>query len=433
MPLAPGTIVLFDFLVVAPLGSGAMGEVYLTRNLADGTAAAVKVLPRHEGEGGASLAAVLGSATLAKEVESRFRQEVRALSRVNHPRVVRLLASGFLDDGSPAYAMEYVDGQPLDHVLEEAHAFPWPRAVALAQDLFQGLSALHAEGLVHRDIKPANLVLSDDDGRATLIDLGIVQWDAPAGFRLTQPGTSVGTPEYMSPEQAAGEATVRSDLYAAGIVLFEFLVGKTPYAALGERALYKRILEGTPPVVAPHDFPEVPEALVALVARLVQNAPDARPESADEVLAALDALAEDERRLSGEVAIRRSLPVGPVERSGARAETRKTRWLVTLGYAESLTLDGLAAARLLEACAKRGNAILLDRHRAVALLESAAGLEKFLSVLQAGGPGAPQAAEVRLVGPEMFLPPQRAIPAFEAEALQKSRGTSGEHRAAGSR
>jgi hypothetical protein len=295
------------------------------------------------------------------------------------------------------------------------------------------LSALHAEGLVHRDIKPANLVLSDDDGRATLIDLGIVQWDAPAGFRLTQPGTSVGTPEYMSPEQAAGEATVRSDLYAAGIVLFEFLVGKTPYAALGERALYKRILEGTPPVVAPHDFPEVPEALVALVARLVQNAPDARPESAGEVLAALDALVEDERRVSGEVAIRRSLPVGPLERSGARAETRKTRWLVTLGYAESLTLDGLAAARLLEACAKRGNAILLDRHRAVALLESAAGLEKFLSVLQAGGPGAPQAAEVRLVGPEMFLPPQRAIPAFEAEALQKSRGTSGEHRAAGSR
>ncbi|MFM8583470.1 MAG: serine/threonine-protein kinase, partial [Planctomycetaceae bacterium] len=186
------------------LGQGGMGQVYLGRDPQTGERAAIKVL----------------SAALAQEEGflERFQREIEALRKFSHPHIVRLYEDG-VEQGAPWFAMEYVPGGTLLDLLRSERRLDWRRAYKLAIETCSALKAAHDQGVVHRDLKPSNLLI-DPDEHVHLTDFGVAQSYA-ASQRLTFAGGVIGTAEYMSPEQAAGQrATRHSDLYSLGAVMY---------------------------------------------------------------------------------------------------------------------------------------------------------------------------------------------------------------------
>ncbi len=200
--LAPG------YLVERELASGGMGIVYLARDPHLDRRVAIKIL-RPE----------IATAVMAE----RFLREARTLAKLSHPNIVPIHQAGEAD-GIFYYVMDFLEGQPLDQRLAEGPLEP-TMVAALGNDLLAALEAVHRRGLVHRDIKPANIILVG--GRAVLGDFGIARSLVDTSTGLTVPGQIIGTPEYMAPEQLAGEpATAQTDLYALGLVLFEASTGR---------------------------------------------------------------------------------------------------------------------------------------------------------------------------------------------------------------
>jgi serine/threonine protein kinase len=205
--------VLGSYRIVRPLGRGGMGTVYLARDEQLGRSAAVKVLR----EGVADVTAV-----------QRFRIEAAAAARISHPNVVGVFGAG---QTGPHHwlAMELIRGGNLEQVLERAGRLPWPDAVRVVADACRGLAAAHAAGVVHRDLKPANLMLSVE-GRVKIADFGVAKPADLLGAKLTQPGETLGTLVYASPEQFFASPTdVRSDVYSMGGTLCTLLTGQPPY------------------------------------------------------------------------------------------------------------------------------------------------------------------------------------------------------------
>ncbi|MGH8030140.1 MAG: serine/threonine-protein kinase, partial [Arenimonas sp.] len=197
----PGTVLAGRYRLVALLGRGGMGEVYRADDTRLGQAVALKFLPD----------AVARDAAMLE----RFYAEVRIGRQVSHPNVVRLY--DLLEiEGHPCLAMEYVDGEDLSSLLARIGRLPAAKAVDIARDLCAGLAAAHDKGVIHRDLKPANVMI-DGQGRARIADFGIA---ALAGS--VDASAFAGTPAYIAPELLRGEpATVRSDLFALGLVLYE--------------------------------------------------------------------------------------------------------------------------------------------------------------------------------------------------------------------
>ncbi|MCW8220940.1 protein kinase domain-containing protein, partial [Streptomyces griseolus] len=200
-------------------------------------------------------------------------------------RVVTVHDAG--GDGDDLYlVMQYVEGADLADHLAEHIPYPWPWAVAIAAQLCAVLSAVHAVPIVHRDLKPRNAMVRPD-GTVTVLDLGVASVLDSDTTRLTHTGSPIGSPAYMAPEQAMGGAVgPYTDLYALGVLLHELLSGDVPFAgstALG--VLHRHLYE--PPIPVRHLRPEVPEALEALVLRLLAKDPQHRPASAQEVYEAL--------------------------------------------------------------------------------------------------------------------------------------------------
>jgi hypothetical protein len=278
-----------DFVVEGVLGGGSFGTVYRGRQLGLDRPVAIKV-PTHE--------------IAADPVQAlRFAREARAAARIVHPGVVAIYAVGELDDGRPFLAMQLIDGEPLDRMLRDGPAPP-ARALRIVRKIASALSETHAAGVVHRDLKPTNVMWRCDrngDDRITLVDFGIAvckPGNADA-TRLTTGGL-IGTPHYMSPEQAQGEQVdARADLYALGCLLFELVTATTPFDGSGFEVLLAHL--GRPPPRASRRNPAVPEAVDRLIVQLMQKKPDDRPASADAVVALLDeALAAlGDRRASG--------------------------------------------------------------------------------------------------------------------------------------
>ncbi|MFD0739487.1 protein kinase [Lysobacter koreensis] len=268
--LAPGTVLAGRFRIDAMLGVGGMGVVYRATDLALEVPVALKLL-RPE------------LATRADAFE-RFRQELLMARQVSSPRVVRIhdLAQ---HQGQWLISMDLVDGEGLDRRIDRDGAMPADAAVRIARQLAEGLAAAHARGVIHRDLKPAN-VLIDRNGDAYISDFGVARSLASNG--LTQSGAIVGTPDYLSPEQARGDAVDgRSDLYALGLILYEMLTGAMPFqgGTLGE-ILAQRMLRTPPPVT--QQRPQTPAWLARLVDRLLRTQPGHRLQSADEVIRAID-------------------------------------------------------------------------------------------------------------------------------------------------
>ncbi|HEX6054036.1 MAG TPA: protein kinase, partial [Gemmatimonadaceae bacterium] len=267
------------YTVERELGRGGMAIVYLARDLRHDRAVAVKVLGRD---------------VVAPAGAERFLHEIRITARLTHPHVLGVHDSGEVD-GLLYYVMPYVEGETLRARLARERALPLADAVRIIRELADALAYAHGRGVVHRDLKPENVLLSG--GHAVVADFGIAKaianathGDATSGAGLTSAGVALGTPAYMAPEQAVGDASTdhRADLYALGVVAYEALAGAHPFGGRTPQALVAAHLT-EPPIPVSARRPDTPPALAALVMQLLAKDPDARPQSADDVLRALDA------------------------------------------------------------------------------------------------------------------------------------------------
>jgi serine/threonine protein kinase len=207
----PGRLIAGRYRIIALLGKGGMGEVYRADDLTLGQTVAMKFLPEE--------------ATREEGLLERFRNEVRTARKVSHPNVCRVYDVGEVD-GQTFFTMEYVDGEDLASLLRRIGRLPPDKAVEISRQLCAGLAAAHAKGVLHRDLKPANIML-DGRGQVVITDFGL----AGLADEIRGPEVRSGTPAYMSPEQIAGtEVTMRSDIYALGLVLYEVFTGKRAFA-----------------------------------------------------------------------------------------------------------------------------------------------------------------------------------------------------------
>ena len=253
------------------LGQGGMATVYLAHDLRHERKVAIKVLRP-------DLAAVIGA--------ERFVREIRTIAALQHPHILGLIDSGEVQ-GTAYYVMPFVEGESLRDRLRREKQLPVPDAVRLATEAASALDYAHRHGVIHRDIKPENIMLHD--GRALVADFGIALAVSQAGSsRMTETGMSLGTPHYMSPEQAMGEReiTARSDVYALGCVLYEMLTGDPPFLGSTAQAIVAKVLTEKP---APprHLRERVPEAVEATVMTALEKLPADRFASAAEFAAAL--------------------------------------------------------------------------------------------------------------------------------------------------
>jgi tetratricopeptide (TPR) repeat protein len=268
--LHSGDVVAGRFRIEGMLGIGGMGVVYRATDLSLGIEVAIKLL-RPE---------------LARRPEAfeRFRQELLLARQVSSPHVVRIHDIAQHGDRW-LISMDYIAGESLEHRLD-AGKIPIETALKIARALLVGLSAVHQRGVVHRDLKPANVLLDAEDV-AYLSDFGIARAAGTTG--VTQTGLVIGTPEYLSPEQARNDAVDgRSDLYAVGLILYEMLTGDLPFASgTPAETVMQRIARPAPSLARTR--PDLPSWLAAFCARLLERDPRRRFADADAALRALDA------------------------------------------------------------------------------------------------------------------------------------------------
>jgi len=310
---APGSIIAGRYRLVALLGRGGMGEVYRADDLTLDQPVALKFLPEGVGTDPDKLA--------------QFHNELRTARQVSHKNVVRLYDLGETG-GRRFLTMEYVDGEDLASLLRRIGRIPQDKAIELARQLCAGVAAAHERGVLHRDLKPANVMI-DGDGNIRITDFGIATSGMDSGtepkFDSVPDAAFAGTPQYMAPEQLNGQpATVRTDLYALGLVLFEIFTGRRAYDAktLGDlKQLHDTGSVTTPSSVVPDLDPTVERVIL----RCLDKDPQKRPGSA--------------------LAVAAALPGGdPLAAALAAGETPSPAMLVAAGESEALGVGrGLAA------------------------------------------------------------------------------------------
>ncbi len=270
--LVPGT----RYRVVGHLGRGGMGCVYEVEQVELGRRFVLKaLLPEH--------------ATRA-DLVARLRQEWRALGQLRHPGIVEATDAGVSADGAPYFVMELLTGETLRAKLRRERRLGAGEAIAIAIEVLEALAAAHDLGVVHRDVKPANVFMVGPR-RIKLLDFGIAKL-AVGGVTITARGVTLGTPRYLSPEQARGEPVDgRTDLYAVGLLLFEMLTGRGPFDEDRDpNALFLAHLTRIAPRLDVF-LPGAEPRLVDLVARLLSKPPSERPAAARTVASALRGLA----------------------------------------------------------------------------------------------------------------------------------------------
>ncbi len=270
------------YRILGRVGAGAMGVVYLCDRQDDPKKPiALKLL-----EKGAEL-----------DAQGRFKREILAQSFFSHPGVIEIYDAGETEQGHQYLAMEYFEGQDLSVVLEAEKRLAPARALGIARQVLDALSACHEAGVVHRDVKPANVLVSRDGATAKLMDFGIAVIRDLGEFETkvfhSMEGGITGTPEYMSPEQAGGDPIrAPSDLYSMGVVLYHMLAGRLPFESeTSQGYVTLHMLEDPLPLAkAAPDMKGLPRELLELVDSLLAKTPEERPASAAAVVQALDAI-----------------------------------------------------------------------------------------------------------------------------------------------
>ena len=265
---AAATRKLGDFELERKIGQGGMGEVWLARQVSLDRPVAVKVLPR-------------SLATQENFIE-RFQREAKAAASLVHPSVIQIYAYG-IDEGTPYFAMEYVEGEDLQQRIRRERLLDWDEIVAILMAVTSALEVAHEKGIVHRDIKPSNIMI-DKKGIVKVMDFGLAKAtrDGPEAKSLTNAGLIMGTPNYLAPEQGRGDPLDgRSDLYSLGVVFYELLLGQLPFKADSPAGLiFKHVYEPPPPPLELR--PEIPPFLVEIVLKLLEKDPDDRYRNAKE-------------------------------------------------------------------------------------------------------------------------------------------------------
>jgi serine/threonine-protein kinase len=289
----PGGFFLGPYRILDQLGQGGMGRVYKAEHRALKRIVALKALAP--------------SVLKSERAEELFLREVRAVARLVHPNIVTAFDADRAANGRYYLVLEYVNGPNLDHLVRDGGALPVGQACAFVCQAARGLQHAHDRGLLHRDVKPANLLLqrsgSGPDARAVvkISDFGLARLHEPragpndtAGTIMTKDNAVIGTPDYLSPEQARDvhRADVRSDLYGLGCTLYFLLTGEVPFPGGG--TLQKLLRHGTEePVPVEEIRLDVPHAVAAVVRRLMAKKPEDRFQTAAEVMAALEPFAVD--------------------------------------------------------------------------------------------------------------------------------------------
>jgi serine/threonine-protein kinase len=276
--LPRGTVLGGKYKVEGMLGQGGMGSVYQATNASIGRKVAIKLL----------------DPKLANNADfiHRFQMEAKAAALIGHPGIVDVLDMGETDEGMPFIVMEYLEGVTLKSLLKRSGALTAPQAVAVLVPVLDALIAAHAAGVIHRDLKPANIFVCLKPTTAVkILDFGISKFSTGTSG-ITQTGTSMGTPAYMSPEQVRGDKTIgpQSDLYSIGAILYNLVSGHPPFEGESDLAVVARVLTDLHRPLA-DVRPDLPAKLSTICDRLLTKAPDKRPANAGQVKQALEAVA----------------------------------------------------------------------------------------------------------------------------------------------
>jgi serine/threonine-protein kinase len=279
-PIFPaGYVAAERYEVVRMIGAGAMGSVHEALDRLLKKRVAIKFL----------------DPSLARDEQliKRFAREAQAAAQVRHDNVCDVSDLGVTEDKTPFLVMELLDGEPLDRVLKRLKKLPLDRAVTIALQMLSALKAAHEQGIVHRDLKPGNVILtraSDGREKVKLIDFGIAKFlDGAASVAATSTGTIVGSPVYMSPEQAGGkvkEIDHRTDIWAVGVILYVMLTGELPFPGDNVREVFAKIFFDDPK--PPREIePSIPPAIEAVILGALAKDKEERHASAGELSAAL--------------------------------------------------------------------------------------------------------------------------------------------------
>lgn len=345
MNIDPGTVIGGRYEISGQLGSGGMATVYLARDQMLDREVAVKILDERYASDPAFV--------------ERFRREASAAAALSHPNIVAVYDRGETD-GTYYIVMEYISGPDLKEVVRQRAPLPPLEAIDDTLQLLGALSAAHRGGIVHRDVKPQNIMVGED-GRLKVTDFGIARAGEQSG--MTEAGSVIGTAQYLSPEQARGdEVTAQSDVYAAGIVLYELLTGRLPFD--GDRAVSVAMKQVNEPPVNPSVFESgIPEELEDVVLVALEKRPEDRFASAEEM--SRDLL-EVRRQLAGTAPTAILAGAGAVGATAAtskidqatgmtraatqppppenRSAVRRRRWIAGIVIVAILALAGVAGA-----------------------------------------------------------------------------------------
>lgn len=310
-----GKILAGKYEILAVLGEGGMGVVYKVRHivLESRNVFALKVLhPRFSGD---------------ERFRKRFLREVELAMGLAHQNIVQIREFGLTDDELLYFTMDWVPGRPLSRVIREERSLPPERILRIARALLRGLSEAHRSGIVHRDLKPDNILLVGEapSERVKILDFGIAKAVEGEGHgpALTEGGV-IGTPKYMSPEQASGEEVdARSDLYSLGVVLYEMATGRVPFSRPTARAILMAHLTAPPPPLREGAADvDVPPWLESFIFSLLAKDAAGRPASAEDCLALLEGLEKDD-----------TPPTVPLTRTDASPVLSRRRRLLPLSFA----------------------------------------------------------------------------------------------------
>jgi eukaryotic-like serine/threonine-protein kinase len=280
--LEPGQVIDAKYRIVRLIGEGGMGAVFEGENVRISRRVAIKVLHPN--------------AMANPETVQRFEREAQAAGRIGSDHILEILDLGTLSDGGRYMVMEFLAGETLSGRIRRHGRLTPQQVVPLVRQMLVGLAAAHDAGIVHRDLKPDNVfVLKERSGirdYVKIIDFGISKFNVVGGdFSMTRTGAVMGTPFYMSPEQAKGSGGVdqKSDLYAVGVILYEAVTGEVPFlASTFNELLFKIVLSDPKPL---HEvIPGIDPAFVAVVSRAMAREPSQRFATAKEMIEALDAL-----------------------------------------------------------------------------------------------------------------------------------------------
>ncbi|MFT7579827.1 MAG: Flp pilus assembly protein TadD [Myxococcota bacterium] len=276
-----GKVVGGRYEMIKKLGAGGMGAVYQARQLSMDRLVALKLLHGHYASN--------------KQAVARFNREMQVTARIEHPNTIRVYDFGETDDKQLFLAMEYLEGGTLSDALNTGEPMASERLVHIGLQIARALAAAHSDGVVHRDLKPDNVMLLNRYGErdfVKVLDFGIARFigeEDAARTQLTADGAVVGTPAYMSPEQATGGGLDhRTDIYSFGVILFEMATGRVPFDAPTTISLMVMHVQDEPPIPSELAPGLVPPALEVLILRMLAKNPEDRPQSVAEVVAALE-------------------------------------------------------------------------------------------------------------------------------------------------